>query len=406
MPSTHGLSGNLSLRFTLRGLVLGAALAGCSGGAATEHDTPGSLDQPPPSDPAGTQPVPDRDDEEPEGTAPVPPPIEQPPAVIDPITAACAGQTDCRWSARADLPAGSRSHAAAEYSGAIYVFGGMTAADTPRSSARPGADTTAPLEKYRAVRAYSPEANSWTPRASMPVGLYSSTAHALGDAIYVVGGYGEQGFTGALQRYSPASDSWTELSPRPLARYTFMSEVVGGRIYVTGGMGPFEIPTLEDAAWEGKTSLEIYDPATDTWTEGTPAPQALSDGASCALGDRIFFMGGELANATLIYDVGTELWSEGAPAPTTRGGMSCARVGDSFYLLGGRDGGRGHELDRVERYDVTSDSWQEYKTLPTPRYWFSTVALGTSIYSIGGERLDASVDFGLLRSVEVLTVAP
>jgi N-acetylneuraminic acid mutarotase len=333
---------------------------------------------------------------------------------FNPVAAACEERLDCPWSARAGLPAPSRGHAAATSNGLIYVFGGMTTAEVASTNVSPAKrealGIVPPTTFYGEVRAYDPAANLWTPRATMPVGLYNATAHAIDDAIYVVGGYGEQGFTGALQRYTQATDTWDARSPRPLQRYTFMSEAVGDKLYVTGGVGPYENPTPDqEISWEGKTRLEIYDTVTDTWSEGTPAPVALADAASCATADRIFLFGGELANATLIYDVATDSWSEGSPPPTLREGQSCARIGESMFVLGGRDPVTSVELDLIERYDVVTDTWHAAERLPTPRYWFATIALGAEIYSIGGERFmsgNLANDFGMLGSVEVLRVAP
>jgi N-acetylneuraminic acid mutarotase len=403
-------------------LWFGALLAACGGEAAPEATlTPldgerallapsaaGSSPSNDANDSVGTTPIPD------ELTTPAnPEPVT--PLDFDPVAAACEHQLDCSWSARAPLPTSSRGHAAATSNGLIYVFGGVTAAEASNGpvglAEREALGVTLPNPLYGQVRSYDPTADLWSARASMPVGLYSATAHAIQDAIYVVGGYGEQGFTGALQRYSPATDTWDSLSPRPLQRYTFMSEAIGDKVYVAGGMGPYENPTPEQASsWEGKTRLEIYDIVTDTWSEGTPAPEALSDAASCAAADRIFLFGGELANATLIYDVATDSWSEGSPPPSLREGQRCARVGESLFVLGGRDTVSGAALDLIERYDVATDTWHVNEQLPTPRYWFASIALGAEIYSIGGEGSTTSPtpanDFGLLGSVEVLRVAP
>jgi N-acetylneuraminic acid mutarotase len=409
-------------------LWLGALLAACGSQAAPEavpeplDDEPALLGPGPLGANASDSPITPHNDGA--GAAPVLDALTTPalpedsetdaPLDFNPVAAACENQVDCPWSARADLPMASRGHAAAISNGLIYVFGGMTTAEVASTNASPAKrealGIALPTTFYGQVRAYDPSANLWVPRATMPVGLYSSTAHAIGDAIYVVGGYGEQGFTGALQRYTPATDTWDALSPRPLQRYTFVSEAIGGRVYVTGGVGPEENPTPDrELTWDGKTRLEIYDTATDTWSDGTPAPLALADAASCAAAGRMFLFGGELANATLIYDTATDSWSQGTPPPTLREGQSCARIGDSMFVLGGRDPVTGVELDLIERYDVATDTWNVAERLPTPRFWFTSIALANEIYSIGGERLmsgNLANDFGMLGSVEVLRVAP
>jgi serine/threonine-protein kinase PknK len=229
------------------------------------------------------------------------------------------------------------------------------------------------------------------------------TAHSIGDEIFVFGGYGKHGFDSTVQVYDPANDTWQTAAPMPNPRYIFMSQVVGGMAYVIGGQGTdFSLP-LGTPGWVHVSEVDIFDPSAG-WSSGAPSPEPLAGGASCSIDARIFVFGGEANNLTSIYDVDENRWTLAAPPPLARNGHSCVRAGDAFFLLGGRDVS-GTALDLVEKYDPASDTWETLEPMPTARMWFGATAFGRDVYAFGGEqRVSPSVapDWGMLNDVDVL----
>ncbi|MHC4686674.1 MAG: Kelch repeat-containing protein, partial [Planctomycetota bacterium] len=67
-----------------------------------------------------------------------------------------------------------------------------------------------------------------------------------------------------------AEGIWTTKSPMPTARYVLSSSVVDGKIYAIGG----------DPA--GASTVEAYDPVTDTWTRKANMPMPRGAAASSA----------------------------------------------------------------------------------------------------------------------------
>jgi N-acetylneuraminic acid mutarotase len=288
----------------------------------------------------------------------------------------CAGTAQCAWRSGAPMPAPSVGHAAASFGGKIYVFGGVTAGD----SGAPAASA------YTHARVYDPIANAWTALPPMPVGAYDLEAHAVGDKIYVVAGYGVNGFKNELMEYDPQAKAWALKSPNPTYRYIFTSSVVNGRIYVIGGQGTIDDgPWVSGKPWAFKDRVSIYDPATDTWSQGHAAPMPFGEAASCALGDKIYVFGGTteagLQAVTLEYDTASDSWASKSPMAVAKEGLGCVRVSDQFYLLGGRNS---VALDALNRYDPATDTWTSPTRLPTARYWFGAEAVGGEIYVIGG----------------------
>ena len=64
----------------------------------------------------------------------------------------------------------------------------------------------------------------------------------------------------------------------------------GGKLYVIGGWGRPDNGQSNDLAEtrEYKAHVEIYDPASDTWSIGRPAPVPRAGGSSCALNGSIY----------------------------------------------------------------------------------------------------------------------
>ncbi len=309
----------------------------------------------------------------------------------------CDGTVPCPWSAGASMPVKVRGHAAVVFGGQVFVFGGITDEDV--NDEEYGEPSP---EAYSQTLTYDPTEDAWAVREPMPIGLYDLSAHVIGDAVYVVGGYGAGGFIPAVMEYHPSLDSWAEKTPMPTHRYTFTSEVVDGRVYVIGGHGTIDDgPSESGKDWSYKSHVEIYDPTTDQWMTGASAPEPTAEAASCVVGHMILVFGGEApgsSSATWAYDTVSDTWTSGVAAPSARGGHVCVPVGNELYLLGGRH--LGHELNTIEIFEPASSSWREATTsLPTGRFWFGAEVIGSEIFVFGGKK---NTPNELLRSLEIL----
>ena len=314
----------------------------------------------------------------------------------------CAGAAACAWRSGAPIPAASRGHAAVGFDGKIYLFGG----------AIPGDDQGLPLSPlsptaFRSTRMYDPVANSWSVKQPMPVGAYDLEAHVVGDKIYVLLGYGAEGFRNEVLEYDPLTDSWSQKTPSPTYRYEFTSAVVNDRIYVVGGQG-----TIDDGPWESgkpwsyKSHVAIYDPRTDAWSTGQPTPMPLAASASCVAGDDIYVFGGRAADSTLqastlVYSTTSNSWSARSGMSAGREGHDCVRVNDQFYVIGGRTAD-GAPLNLVHRYDPATDTWEVPTYMPTARYWFDATTVADEIFIFGGMGAALGPSVPLLDAVEIL----
>lgn len=115
------------------------------------------------------------------------------------------------------------------------------------------------------------------------------------------------------QVYDPATDTWTEKRLIPYGVYSHSSIVVNNKIYLISGQSN---STGRSVSIVGGPQTQIYNTKTDSWTIGTAPPQpAHRSGAVVTSGalapKRIYGIGREIGymqatNITQIYDPETE----------------------------------------------------------------------------------------------------
>ncbi|MAG35304.1 MAG: hypothetical protein CL878_03520, partial [Dehalococcoidia bacterium] len=153
----------------------------------------------------------------------------------------------------------------------------------------------------------------WTTKAAMPTArqMVALVAAPKGKLFAIGGETGNAtGQLSTVEAYDPATNTWTTgLAPMPTARRLEMA-VLGsdGKIYAIGGSpdGTAELALVE-----------VYDPASDTWQTDVPMPTARQRGRS-ALGPdgKLYAVGGDAGGVgvhTAILEVAT---IPGAPSPT------------------------------------------------------------------------------------------
>ncbi len=238
--------------------------------------------------------------------------------------------------------------------GQVYALGGETV----------GSSRNLPIESF------NPVANTWTRHAYLRVGVSNIGAALLGNDIYVPGGYDGTGASTWLQVYHPASDSVDVIysDPLPAPRYGAGVAAVGNKFYVIGG---------SDGVSATHTVYE-YDPtrpATARWLRKTDIPTARVFLGAAAVDGLIYAAGGspgaltDLATVE-IYNPATDSWTAGPPLGTPRSGLALVGVnsgegcGAYVYAIGG---GWNNYQAAVERYSPTTNIWTTLSDLTQAR---------------------------------------
>ncbi|UCG55596.1 MAG: hypothetical protein JSU70_12085 [Phycisphaerales bacterium] len=254
----------------------------------------------------------------------------------------------------------------------------------------------------RTVEEYDPATDSWTTRSGMPTARMGFSTSVVNGKIYAMGGGDMSGGASAIkafstvEEYDPATDTWTTKSEMPTARFAHSANVLDGRIYVIGG-GP-------SCPWCGAIlTLEVYEPATDTWTWKADIPRAIISASTSVVDGKIYAIGGEgTARRVDEYDPVADTWTRKADMPTPTTDLSTSVAGGKIYAIGGDGTGTGI-VATVEVYDPGTDTWTTAPDMPTARTGVSTSMVNGKIYAIGGL---ASWGGTGLRTVEEYDLTP
>jgi N-acetylneuraminic acid mutarotase len=213
---------------------------------------------------------------------------------------------------------------------------------------------------------YTGVPNSWESGPSLPVPVVEMTSAWLGDKLYAtgIGDAWNVTTTSPMRVFNILSNTWSLLNPdRPYTGSHHAGEVFGGRLYLIGGL---------DANSSGK--VQIYDPATNGWSLGAPAPYPAGSCASALINGKIYIAGGLVGvisgtyngystNAAAVYDPTSNVWTRLPPLPfTATNGMNhtaSATDGNRFYVFGGRDDDHApaNGCNSVQIYDPSSNTW-------------------------------------------------
>jgi N-acetylneuraminic acid mutarotase len=171
---------------------------------------------------------------------------------------------------------------------------------------------------------------------------------------------------------------------------------VNGLIYVLGGY---------PSSREVQTTVQVYDPATDSWMPSEPLPLALRHPVVVGVAGKLYSLGGQTdgadTNRTLVYDPASAgAWVDLEPMPTARGAGAAAVIGDVIYVVGGRPPAG----NAFEAYDISDDSWTSLPDLPQrlpDRNHLAATAIGGKVYVAGGRHSGGSFSDPLTDSLDI-----
>ncbi|MBN1877655.1 MAG: S8 family serine peptidase [Anaerolineae bacterium] len=206
------------------------------------------------------------------------------------------------------------------------------------------------------------EGGQWVSKANKPTSFFGNGAAVIDDKIYVPGGFtddtaGDWSPSDTLEIYDPASDTWSTGASMPMVRGGQSVAVANGKLYVFGG-GPSTLFTdLYLEVWE-------YDPATDAWAVKGDMPYQMVFGGATSLNGKIY-VGGDYRGYSDFYeyDPATDTWTELAGFPD--GGRKdpiLVGVDDKVYLYGGDNGYWGAAYATAFVYDLSYGIWSPIST--------------------------------------------
>ena len=243
------------------------------------------------------------------------------------------------WTTKSEMPTARQGLSTSVVDGKIYAIGGGAASSSSYNS----------VETYSTVEEYDPAPDIWTTKSPMPTARGFHSANVVDGKIYVIGGsHGDPSWNHVrtVEVYDPATDTWTQKGDMPRGVGAGYSSVVGGKIYVFGGYG-------------GSGRVDQYDPVTDTWTQESDMPTSRHALTTSALDGKIYAIGGYVPGvsgypgvATVeVYDPATDTWTTAPDMPTGRFGPRSSVVDEKIYVIGGMEYWIGSAYGTVEEYD-------------------------------------------------------
>lgn len=210
------------------------------------------------------------------------------------------------------------------------------------------------------VESYNPVTNAWSTVSPLRTARRNLAAAAApcppgqgGTCIYAVGGNDNSGFLNTAEVYNPANNSWSTVAAVPTRRMSLAAAAAacppgqsGTCVYAVGG--------LNSANYS--STVESYNPATNSWSPVASLPGARMDIAMAATtcppgqnGTCLYAVGGFNQNGNLgtvqSYNPASNLWTDLPPLPTPRSGAAAAAMpcpvgvaGNCVYTSGGFTG--------------------------------------------------------------------
>lgn len=178
--------------------------------------------------------------------------------------------------------------------------------------------------------------------------------------------------------------SWKEMADLPRSVAGYMAGVVNGKLLIVGGT------YWEDKQKHWSDLVQVYDPATNQWTNDTPLPMPRSDAASAVLKNDLYLFGGGSGNDVrkdgLVLHQGK--WSPVANAdlPEPRQFAGAIASGGYIYVLGGVPGSNyGTVAATFWRWKPNMKEWEVLPPLPgLGRISMAMAEIEGKIYVFGG----------------------
>ncbi|HPQ69901.1 MAG TPA: kelch repeat-containing protein [bacterium] len=207
------------------------------------------------------------------------------------------------------------------------------------------------------------------------------------DKVYIWGGMSAFGtYRNDVQVYDPATNSWSFGANMPAAKSNFGHAIVDGIAYAVAGY--YDETVL--------TSVYAYDILADSWTTVADYPEQLA-GVMCADGQdgNLYCFGGNYdtttPKSTYRYEPATDTWTQMRNMPNWMLYGATATIDGKIYLMGG------WQHEGLYIYDVATDTWTTKHGPSDERTGPVMIAAANILWAAGGGYEWAAYDYWDIR---------
>ncbi|MDD3421678.1 MAG: S8 family serine peptidase, partial [Methanocellales archaeon] len=226
------------------------------------------------------------------------------------------------------------------------------------------------------------EVCTWTAKTTMPSARFGAAAGVIDGVLYVAGGHdGTTGATSTLQAYNPTTNTWSTLASMPQGRYSGDGAgAINGKLYVTGGWN-------WPASGLPQSQLFVYDPVANSWSTNASLPILSGNGATGVIGGKLYvttpcdgYSG--YRKFLHVYDPATNTWSQLASSPNAHADPAFGVINNKLYVAGGTGDSGVHA--NLDVYDPATNTWTTKAPMPTSLTGLAGGVINDKFYAIGG----------------------
>ncbi|HIA47702.1 MAG TPA: hypothetical protein EYN96_06965 [Candidatus Hydrogenedentes bacterium] len=206
------------------------------------------------------------------------------------------------------------------------------------------------------VWSYDVDKNRYTAAPLLPETRGGGGLALVGRKLHYIGGLKADRDTDSpdhwvldLDDWAEGSARWANAAPMPVPRNQFSCVTFQGKIYAIGGQFHHDSEQLD------QSRVDIYDPETDSWSEGPSLPKGHSHGEAGTFvhGNRIFMVGGHTTAKGESKKIDPDIlalspggqWELVGKLPMPLSSPAAAIIGGKLYVGGGSPNGRSVQAD-------------------------------------------------------------
>jgi len=225
---------------------------------------------------------------------------------------------------------------------------------------------------------------AWQPHEPLPLPRTEVAAAPFRGDAAVVGGYLADGTsTDEVDLYDPASDTWSRLPDLPVAVNHAAAASAGGKLYAVGGYGGPGIRLRSAYVFDG-----------DRWRGLKPMPGVRGAAGATIVAGKLYVVGGVgpdgLARRAFALDLKTGRWVS-IPGPAPREHLAVTAAAGKVYAVAGRLAGIDTNLRTFEAYSPARKRWTKLAPVPDARGGTGAAFAKGVIVSVGGEEPQGTI---------------
>jgi len=258
------------------------------------------------------------------------------------------------------------------------------------------------LSPITSAEIYNPVANTWTLVANLNVPRFNHLAASLpnGNVVVAYGstiqgtgvgqGTGIGAAQGSAESYNPAANTWTAtgMTVQPLGLST--TQLANGQVLLAGGGSP--------SGYGAANLAQIFNPATNTWSIAASMNTGREKHTATLLQNgKVLVVGGDTAvgyyyyssypivlASVELYDPAANTWTAAASLITGRTSHTATLLPDGKVLVAGGIDSNGSLVPSAEVYDPQTNVWTAVGSPINPRYMHTATLLNTGKVLLAG----------------------